>query len=143
MKSEAASDYLTKVDDETPSDDFLKESKLRLVERESEKTPSMNVVIGEVNPINVIVYFTEVSEYEPYVTIEPDIEKSRVLVVINRSHPHFIKMSNRETVTNFIRHCVYDGVAEWKAIKLTGEIKPDTVKFLKDGLLRLEYQVTN
>jgi hypothetical protein len=44
-------------------------------------------------------------------------------------------------ILNFVRHCVYDGVSEWKAIKLIGEIKPNTVKFIKDGLLRLPFEI--
>lgn len=143
IQSTEAQDYWNKIDTEIPSEDLLKASKLRLVEREGEKSPTLNVIIGENNPINVLVYFTESSEFEPYVTIESKPESNQVIVIINRIHPHFKEMKNKETVTNFIRHCVYDGVSEWKAIKLTGEIKPDTVKFLKDGLLRLQYQIEN
>lgn len=141
VTSVEAENYISKIDTETPSNEYLHNSYERLIERETSRNPSLNVNIGETNPINVLVYFTEQSEFEPYVVIEATGDENKVIVVINRVHPHFKKMNNEETVTNFIRHCIYDGVSEWKALNLRGEIDPDTVKYLKDGLLRLQYQI--
>ena len=50
-------------------------------------------------------------------------------------------MTTSETLTNYVRHCVYDGVAEWQALKMLGDIQPYTVKTLNDGLLRLPFQM--
>lgn len=91
--------------------------------------------------IHVIVFFSEKSEFEPYVLTETTIEDNKVIVIINMLHPHVQEMTIGESLTNFIRHCIYDGVAEWKAIKLRGSIQPQTVKFLKDGLLRIPFEI--
>jgi hypothetical protein len=50
-------------------------------------------------------------------------------------------MKGTESMLNFIRHCIYDGVAEWQAIKTAGNLQPNTVKYLKDGLLRLPFKM--
>jgi hypothetical protein len=42
---------------------------------------------------------------------------------------------------NFLRHCTYDGVAEWKAYFKAGRIDPDTIKMIKDNLLRVPFEI--
>ena len=113
----------------------------------SEKVQSINDPVLEVSigtdgdKITVLLYFNENSEFEPYVLTETTIEQNKVIVIINMLHPHIQDMHSSETLTNFIRHCIYDGVAEWKAIKLRGSIQPQTIKFLKDGLLRIPFAI--
>lgn len=107
-----------------------------------EQTSLIDVEIGErPNEIRVKVFFNERSEFEPYVLIELSVEKKSVNVIINTLHPHYKEMESYEALSNFVRHCIYDGVSEWKAIQLIGEIKPYTVKYLKDGLLRLPFEI--
>lgn len=107
-----------------------------------EYEPTIGVTIGtDGDTIHVLVYFNENSEYEPYVLTETTIEENKVIVIINMLHPHVHEMASADSLTNFIRHCIYDGVAEWKAIKLRGNIQPHTVKFLKDGLLRIPFEI--
>ena len=102
----------------------------------------IQVEIGtEADTIFVNVYFNEKSEFEPYVLTETTIEDNKVIVIINSLHPHVHEMQSPDAMTNFLRHCIYDGVAEWKAIKLRGSIQPFTIKFLKDGLLRIPFQI--
>lgn len=107
-----------------------------------DNTPNLEVNIGtEEDKIIVTIYFSEKSEFEPYVLTETTIEEFRVVVIINLLHPHIQEMENEESFTNFIRHCVYDGVAEWKALRLRGSLQPSTIKFIKDGLLRVPYEI--
>ncbi|MFT4224219.1 ATP-binding protein [Dysgonomonas sp.] len=91
--------------------------------------------------ITVVVYFSEKSEFEPYVLSETTIEENKVVVIINLLHPHIQEMTSADSLTNFFRHCIYDGVSEWKAIKLRGNIQPNTVKFIKDGLMRIPFEI--
>ena len=108
----------------------------------SDHLPNIEVTLGEgENQILVVVYFSERSEFEAYVLTETTIEEFKVVVIINLLHPHVVDMDSDETFTNFVRHCVYDGVAEWKALKLRGSIQPNTIKFLKDNLLRIPYNI--
>jgi hypothetical protein len=40
-------------------------------------------------------------------------------------------------VMNYFRHCIYDAISEWQARTLRGRIDPETIKLLKDRLLRV------
>lgn len=141
LKSAQLSDYLTTVQ---PFPEKIIESSFKNTSDSArgEDEPDLKVDIGSGNDtIHVKVYFNEKSEFEPYVLTEMTIEDNKVVIIINMLHPHIKEMTQEETLLNFFRHCVYDGVAEWKAIKLRGSIQPYTVKFLKDGLLRVPYQI--
>jgi hypothetical protein len=127
-----------------PPEEFIIERMVKRYEKQvrTTKEPDISVEVGvEENSISVLVYFVENSEFDPYVIIESSSDKDVVIVIINALHPHFVEMSSSETITNFIRHCIYDGVAEWKAVKLIGYIQPYTVKNLKDGLLRIPFNI--
>jgi hypothetical protein len=107
-----------------------------------ESDPSIEVSIGsDPDAIHVLVFLNEKSEFEPYVLTETTIHENKVIIIVNSIHPHVQDMTNSESFLNFIRHCVYDGVAEWKAVKLRGSIQPFTIKFLKDGLLRIPFEI--
>jgi hypothetical protein len=41
----------------------------------------------------------------------------------------------------YLRHCTYDGVAEWQARSKASRIDPDTIKLLKDKLLRVPFEI--
>jgi phenylacetate-coenzyme A ligase PaaK-like adenylate-forming protein len=51
------------------------------------------------------------------------------------------KLKTQESIFNFIRHCAYDGVSEWKAYFKKRTIDPDTIKLIKDNLLRLPFEI--
>lgn len=92
--------------------------------------------------LSVKGYLTALSVSDPYVTYDlanavtsPDMPE--LIVVINTNHPHWGQLSGSEGVLNYLRHCVYDAVAEWQAGRKAGSIQPGTIKQLKDHLLRL------
>ena len=60
---------------------------------------------------------------------------------MNLKHPHFSELRGAEGVLNYLRHCVYDSLAEWKARQRTATPDPDTMKMLKDGFLRLSMKI--
>jgi hypothetical protein len=60
---------------------------------------------------------------------------------MNLAHPHWWPPTKGERILNFIRHFTYDGVPEWNAPFVTGKIEPDTMKHLKDNLLRIAMTV--
>jgi hypothetical protein len=141
LKSSELKNYLTDVDPvpekiiaashEKASDAVIKQV-----------SPDLEVTVGyPPDEITVLVFFSEKSEFDPYILTETTVESNRVIIIVNTIHPHVQEMTSSDSFLNFLRHCIYDGVAEWKAVKLRGSINPYTVKFLKDGLLRVPFEI--
>ena len=102
-------------------------------------TPSLTATINE---LKIYVYLADdMSPNDPYVLIEATKSKESILVIINKVHPHWFQLKNQDGILNFIRHCVYDGVAEWKAYFKTHKLEPDTIKLIKDNLLRIPFEI--
>ena len=60
---------------------------------------------------------------------------------MNVNHPHWKQLIASEGVLNYLRHCIYDAIAEWQARKRTSRIDPDTIKMFKDSLLRVSFEI--
>lgn len=76
------------------------------------------------------------SPNDPYVVTD-SAKPHEVIVIVNTSHPHWNQLKGSEGALNYFRHCTYDAVAEWQARSKAARIDPDTIKMLKDALLRL------
>jgi hypothetical protein len=101
----------------------------------SRRSPDLRT---KINKTVVSVYLVnDMSINDPYVIVEATKSEASVVVIINLAHPHWSQLTNNESILNFIRHCTYDGIAESKAFFATGKIEPDTVKLIKDNLLRI------
>jgi hypothetical protein len=97
---------------------------------------------AKINKLVVSLYLVkDMSQNDPYVLIESTESTTSLIVIINLSHPYWSQLTKAESILNFIRHCTYDGVSEWKAYIMTGEIEPNTVKLIKDNLLRIPMTV--
>lgn len=97
---------------------------------------------AKINDLAVSLFLVDdMSPNDPYVIIESTESITSVVVIINLAHPHWSQITQAESILNFIRHCVYDGVSEWKAYFKTGRIEPDTVKLIKDNLLRIPMSI--
>jgi hypothetical protein len=89
--------------------------------------------------LEVAVYVNDdMSPSDPYVLSDPS--EDFVIVIVNTAHPHWHLLDNNE-VLNYLRHCVYDAVAEWKARKKSTKLLPNTIKKLKDELLRITFEM--
>lgn len=104
----------------------------------SRNEPAFRAQVGELSVALFLV--GDASPNDPYVAVESTVPVS-LQVVVNMQHPHLSQISGSQGVLNYFRHCVYDGLAEWKARNRAGRIDPDTVKVLKDQLLRLSVQL--
>jgi len=82
----------------------------------------------------------DMSPYDPYVTIDT-AKKEEVIIIVNAAHPHWSQLRGSAGVLNYLRHCTYDGIAEWQARHKTALIDPETIKLLKDKLLRLAFDI--
>lgn len=99
-------------------------------------------MVAQVGSISVSLYLAkDMSPNDPYVIIESTKSKTSVIVIVNVAHPYWSQLTKDESILNYLRHCVYDGVAESKAYAVTGTIEPDTVKLIKDNLLRVPLEM--
>lgn len=83
---------------------------------------------------------SDMSPNDPYLTVDAT-KAEEVIVIINQAHPHWGQLKGSEGVLNYIRHCTYDGIAEWQARSKASRIDPDTIKLLKDKLLRVPFEI--
>lgn len=96
---------------------------------------------AEIAGISIRLYVdADMSPNDPYVVTD-STEPKDVIVIVNTSHPHWTQLKGSEGVLNYFRHCTYDAVAEWQARSKASRIDPDTVKLLKDALLRLPLEL--
>ena len=95
----------------------------------------------EQTPFEIIGYlFEDSSVNDPYVVVDAT-DASQVMIIVNTQHPHWTQLSGSEGVLNYLRHCTYDGVAEWQARRMSASLDPDTIKVLKDRMLRLSLEI--
>ena len=92
-------------------------------------------------PLEIRGYLVnDASPNDPYVVVEATTDE-RVLIIVNTQHPHWKLLSGSEGVLNYLRHCTYDGIAEWKARRNEAGLDPGTIKVLKDTMLRLPLEI--
>jgi hypothetical protein len=121
---------------DVPAVDAIKESMARVAEPiKSSRKPDIQAKVGDLE-VWVYVASTDVGPYDPYVVCESG-DNDKIVVIINMRHPHVTQISGEQGLMNYFRHCVYDAVSEWRAQKLRSKMDSDTIKLLKDGLLRV------
>lgn len=93
-----------------------------------------------INELLVKLYLDDdMSVHDPYVITDTMTSKEEIIVIVNKNHPYWNELEGVIGIKNYLRQCVYDGVAEWKAFFKVGNIFPDTVKYIKDDLLRVPF----
>jgi hypothetical protein len=96
---------------------------------------------AQIDTVSVKGYLEwSMSPNDPYVTIEAT-QDTEIIVIVNAAHPHWNQIEGAQGVFNYLRHCTYDGIAEWQARKRTQRLDPETIKLLKDRLLRLPLDI--
>ena len=104
------------------------------------REPSFRAMIEQAK-FEVLGYLVnDTSANDPYVVVE-STEEARVMIIINTQHPHWNQLAGDEGALNYLRHCTYDGVAEWQARRKSANLDPDTIKVLKDKLLRIAMEI--
>jgi hypothetical protein len=105
-------------------------------------TPDLDAKIETQGETIEIVGFLadDMSTADPYVVSESTIP-NRVIVVINMQHPYLQRVSGSDSLLHYLRHCVYDALAEWQARNKASTIDPDTIKLLKDTFLRIPFDI--
>ncbi|QNN21757.1 hypothetical protein HED60_05550 [Planctomycetales bacterium ZRK34] len=117
-----------------PPDEVVKSANVPLIESSQNDEPVLALNVGEI-PVRLYLN-AQASPNDPY--FSSDFPGDQVIVAVNAKHPHFHRISGGAGgVRNYLMECVYDALAEWKATKAKN-IRHDTVKWLKNGLLQLE-----
>lgn len=105
----------------------------------SREKPVINAKLGR---FTVSVYLGhDLSPNDPYVVLET-AKVEEVTVIINFAHPYVrTQIEGEDGVLNYLRHCIYDAVAEAKARLINRALDADTIKLFKDTLLRIPFQI--
>lgn len=88
--------------------------------------------------LRVIVALQEKSEYEPHVTIVTGAEGKTIHVIINGLHPYYCSLESTDSMDECIRQYIYDAIAEYRVSQLTAKLNPNSVRRLKNDLLRVQ-----
>lgn len=86
--------------------------------------------------LTVIISLKETSPYEPYVVYVPAAQSGILHVIINGLHPYYQTLEAKDAISECVQQYIFDAVAEFQASKLTARVNPDSVRTLKNGLLR-------
>jgi len=84
----------------------------------------------------VIVSLKEASDWDPYVTFVPGAQAGDIHVIINGLHPYYQSLESNDAIEECIQQYIYDCVAEHKVGMLRSRINPDSVRRIKNDLLR-------
>jgi hypothetical protein len=86
--------------------------------------------------LKVIISLKETSEWEPHVTFVPGAEAGVLHIIINGLHPYYQTLEAKDSINECMQQYIFDAVAEFKASKLVSRVNPDSVRRLKNDLLR-------
>jgi hypothetical protein len=106
------------------------------------RTPTLQSVIKTTPPLTIKLFLgTDLSERDAYVYQEA-IQANEIIVTVNQNHPFWAtQLKGAESVLEYLRQCMYDSLAEWQCGNRISRFDPDTIKWLKDGFLRLPMEI--
>lgn len=120
-----------------PPQEQIDVSNRQVVANAESEDPTFVVSLAD---MTVKVYIDSIgSPNDPYFLHEDKGDRD-VLIIVNALHPHWSMLEGENAVVNYLRHCVYDGVAEYRAAKLS-RLEPDSIKRLKDAYLRVAFEL--
>jgi hypothetical protein len=86
--------------------------------------------------LTVIVSLKKTSEWEPHLTIIAGAQVGVLHVIINGLHPYYQSLESNDAIEECLHQYLHDAVAEYRTSKLQGRVNPDSVRRLKNELLR-------
>ena len=123
-----------------PEESALNETLGRIAEPvKSTREPDIRAVLDQIE-VWVYIVSGDFGPNDPYVVCEAG-QDGKIIVIINMQHPHVLNVEGEQGLINYFRHCVYDAVAEWQAQRIRSKLDPNTIKMLKDQLLRVSFQM--
>jgi hypothetical protein len=106
------------------------------------RTPTLERVIQKTPQLTIKLFLgTDLSERDAYVYQEAT-KPTEIIVTVNQNHPFWTtQLRGPEAVLEYLRQCIYDALAEWQASNKVSRFDSDTIKWLKDGFLRLPMEI--
>ncbi len=106
------------------------------------RTPTLERVIQTTPPLTIKLFLgSDLSDRDAYVYQEAT-KPTEIIVTVNQNHPFWTtQLRGPEAVLEYLRQCTYDALAEWQATNKVSRFDPDTIKWLKDGFLRLPLEI--
>jgi Histidine kinase-, DNA gyrase B-, and HSP90-like ATPase len=86
--------------------------------------------------LEVVVSVKEISAYEPHVIFVSGAQPGVLHVIINGLHPYYQTLEAKDAIAECIQQYIFDAIAEFKTSKLMAQVHTDSVRNLKNGLLR-------
>ena len=125
-----------------PSKEIIEASNKKTIESVVRtRSATLQGKIDSTPPIDWKIFLEDMSSNDPYV-ISDSTKTNEITVIVNQNHPYWAtQLIGTESILDYLRQCVYDSVAEWHARAKVSTIDPDTVKLLKDRLLRVPMEM--
>jgi len=142
-KEMESAEFIDELQFETlPPEDEIEDTVEKIAEDtdDGEAELPARIALSPSETLEIKGYIRSLSPNDPYVAIKAT-EPNEVIITINQSHPHWSEIRGSAGLHNFIKHCIYDGVAEWKARRIKTQVKPTTIKAIKDRLLRVRLEM--
>lgn len=108
--------------------------------RESADVEEPEITIPLGGDLRVEMMFHEGSPNDPYYTYWTT-ETGSLKVALNESHPGYAELESSSAVLAYVKHCAFDAIAEWKCRAKLAEIRPESVRLIKDELFRISAAV--
>lgn len=90
------------------------------------------------NDLHVVVWLSSRSENDPHLTIVTGSEAGTIHVIINGLHPYYCSLESVDAMDECLRQYIYDAIAEYRVSKLSSTVTPESVRRIKNDLLRVE-----
>ena len=125
-----------------PSPEIIDASKEKIITSVvGTRTATLQGMINSTPPIAWKIFLEGMSSNDPYV-VSDSTQAGDITVIVNCNHPYWItQLTGTESVRDYLRQCVYDSVAEWQARAKASRIDSNTIKLLKDRLLRVPLEM--
>ncbi len=141
IEEEIASDAFLEaleLSDAVPPAENIKKENAQIVTNAAALEPTMRVKVGP-SLVAAIYLDDRASVFEPYFTSHSEAS-GVVQVVMNTNHPHWSMLHGEAALENYLRHCVYDAIAEHKA-RVLSRLDIDSLKRIKDQYLRVAFKI--
>lgn len=130
------------IDQDLPAPEVIDADDKALIDEADPSKPDFSARLTFAGEEYELIGFADstLSPENPYVVSETSAD-NKIVVIINMRHPHVQRDVDQNGLLNYLRHCTYDALAEWRATRQHAPLDGGTVKRLKDDFLRLGVRI--